>query len=379
MHLPFCRTICPFCSFPILKNRAPLRKNYLILLLQEIRLWQDKFPNLSKNCLSFYVGGGTPSCYSAKDISTIKQALKIPDSALCSIEINPEDAHLDYLKSIVDLGFNRLSLGVQSFSDQHLKILGRNNTAKQNFLAMEALQKAGIDDFNLDILYGYPDQSLADLDKDLATYLSFNPPHLSAYGLTLEPKTPAFKNIYWQDWNKGKEGLFVEQFKLINISTHQAGLNRYEISNFAKPGFLSLQNLIYWQQKPFLGIGLGAFSRYKKQRFFNYANLAKWQQAINDNQLPVDITENMTNRKILDEYLLMALRRKSGISFAKLTNFLGQIDFYSIFSKELSNLREKMLIKINQRGITLTEKGLMLVDSIILKISTIIDSKLDEK
>lgn len=374
LHLPFCSQICPFCSFPVAKANSQAKLDYLDLLLKEIQYWQEKFgKTVFSKCTSLYIGGGTPSLYTAAQIKTLLDHLNLPVGQFFSFELNPEDCTTEYLLSLVDIGVNRISLGIQSFFDKNLTKLKRSHTAAQNYAALKCLLSSGIKNFNLDIMYGYPNQSLGDLVADIDIFLQFNPPHISAYGITLERNTPIYKNRIWQKWQLDEEKLFIDQFYMLNEKLSSHNLNRYEISNFAKSGYESPQNLVYWQGKSFLGIGLGSFSRLTEYRFSNAAKMNDWKGYLMSNQLPIVELDIMDKKNKIDEYLLIGLRLKGGVQFSMLSKLWPDFDWPQFFTVNFNYLMDLGYLIINQTSITLTVKGLMIADKITLKISSLIE------
>ena len=286
----------------------------------------EKELTLTKNYFAekvetIYFGGGTPSLLSdiqlKKILLQVYTHFEVVDKAEVTIEANPEDLISEKCSSLFSLGFNRISIGIQTFDDKVLTFLNRNHSADLARQAIVNARAAGFENINIDLIYGIPQQSFDLWKENLQKAIAYKPNHISAYALTIEPKT-AFGN--WQ-----KKGLFTEvveddvasQFEIMVKMMENAGYRQYEVSNFALPGFESRHNSSYWQGTPYLGLGPGAHSFNLKSRQFNISNNAMYIKALSKNKLPYELEELSTTDQ-LSEYLFTHLRTRTGINLKEI-------------------------------------------------------------
>ncbi|MGK0289104.1 MAG: oxygen-independent coproporphyrinogen-3 oxidase [bacterium] len=371
IHIPFCQKVCPFCAFAVLKDKTEKHIPYIQALKKEISLYQQQQIIQQQTVQSVYFGGGTPSCLSIPEVqeilTSIKQAFQFKEDTQWSIEINPEDAQLSYLQELKGLGFNRVSLGIQSFHDASLKNLGRVHNAKTAHHAVENIQKAGFSNFNLDFMFGHLGQSFQDLKKDFQTFLDYSPTHLSTYCLNIEEKTQLAKKQEWSLWQEDHEALISEMYVWIIESLKEHQIFQYEVSNFAKKGYESQQNLFNWNGKNYLGLGAGAHSFLRPQRWSNERQLKKYQESIAQQHFPRDFEESLTIEQMEDEFLMVQLRRIEGVYW---NGFQNQQKAKQKLSKKISQLEKMEWIKQNSESFSLTSKGLLLADEIAVDLAS---------
>ena len=271
VHVPFCETKCPYCDFNTYEGIEPLMAGYAEALQREIHLWGDLTGRASVGTVFF--GGGTPSYLPADDISavmgTVSDAFALDPDAEITLEANPGDLHETRLESWLDCGFNRLSIGVQSFDDRHLAALGRRHDAAQARDAVIAARRAGFANLSIDLMYGLPDQTLDEWQATLEQALELRPDHLSTYCLTLEPGTPMHRRVELGQVAEPDPDLAADMYEHAESAMEAAGYLHYEISNWALPGCESRHNLTYWLNHPYLGVGPGAHSYLAGCRFAN--------------------------------------------------------------------------------------------------------------
>ena len=359
VHLPWCIQKCPYCDF----NSHEWRDNaqslpeqrYIDALLADLEV---SLPLIwGRPVHSIFVGGGTPSLFEPASIdrliSGIRARLPLEAEAEITMEANPGTFEKDRFKAFRAAGVTRLSIGVQSFNDAHLKALGRVHNSDQAMAAVAEAQST-FDTFNLDVMYALPGQSLVDLTQDIQTALSFKPPHISIYHLTIEPNTlfakhppvlPAEDDAY-------------EMMDLITDMTSAAGLQRYEVSAYAKSGHRCWHNLNYWQFGDYLGIGAGAHSKLSfAHRIMRYVRYREPQlylaQALQGE--PVTQYEEVAREDLPFEYMLNALRLKEGFSFADYMSRTG-LSMTSI-QQGLSNAEAKQLIVRDLNRVWPTSRG----------------------
>ncbi|MDR0407809.1 MAG: radical SAM family heme chaperone HemW, partial [Campylobacteraceae bacterium] len=267
LHIPFCDSKCFYCSFCSYTDKNTLKEAYSEAILKQFEQEIKRFDIGKKSISSLYVGGGTPSTFSPLLLSSfIKKASKyLTQNAEITTEANPNSATLDWLFKMKELGFNRISFGVQSFDDEKLKFLGRIHNAKQAFAAVTNAQKVGFENISADIIYNTKVDNKKLLLNDIATAASLPINHLSAYSLAIEKNTKFYKNQ-----NAQKESLYLAKYMIKALEKN--GFYQYEISNFSR-GYECFHNKKYWQQDDYVGIGCGAVGFYKNRRFYPSCNL----------------------------------------------------------------------------------------------------------
>lgn len=313
IHIPFCKKLCFYCDFYRVISPED-RSSFISALIKESELRKDY---LGQETIStIYVGGGTPSVLTLKELRTILNRIykdfKIEDDCEVTIELNPEDIDTDYGKGIKNLNFNRVSLGIQSWRDEDLKKLNRRHDSAQAKKALKAIIEAGFDNISIDLIYGIQGMSLSAWTQNLDSTLAYDIKHISAYHLTIEPGTIFGK--------MKKEGVLKEideeestaQFNILLEKTEAAGFIQYEISNFGKPGYFSRHNTNYWRQVSYIGLGPSAHSFNKYSRQWNCSNLQKYISAINTDK-PFFEKEELGTRTRFNEYIMTSLRTMWGI------------------------------------------------------------------
>jgi oxygen-independent coproporphyrinogen-3 oxidase len=313
---------------------------------------------------TIYLGGGTPSLLSIKEIKTILEKVKslhnISSEAEITLEANPDDINEDKLTGWKAAGINRLSTGIQSFFDEDLHWMNRAHTARQAKESL-SLAKRYFDNITIDLIYGLPGLTHERWKQNVDTILSSGIPHISCYALTVEPKTPLHKMIKLQkspDVNPDKQS---EQFLLLMRWMEEAGYEHYEISNFAKPGFRSRHNSSYWQGKKYLGLGPSAHSFNGSTRQWNISNNNIYTASINDGKVPYE-KEELTFTQKINEYIMTSLRTMEGMNLDVLKQK------FSINTEEIIRKTEKYinnnLLKLESNSLVLTLEGKLLADGI---------------
>ena len=331
--------------------------------------------SLRKNYLTdeidtIYFGGGTPSLLPSEHLrfllNEINRTYRIKPNAEITLEANPEDISIAKAKELVEIGINRISLGVQSFDDEVLQQLNRVHSNEDALRAIHVLQNSGFKNLTIDLIYGIPSQSLNMWEANLAKATQLNIQHLSSYALTIEEKT-TFGN--WQKagkFNPVADTKYEEDYNVMCSYLKTEGYEHYEVSNFAKPGFKSQHNSSYWQQDLYLGLGPGAHSYNKKSRQYNVSNNATYIKALKDDNVPADI-EILSEKQIYNEYILTGLRTNKGIDMSLIKNEFGikLLNKHKIFIDRC--LADHLAVLKNDQLI-LTDKGLILADSIIIEL-----------
>lgn len=363
IHIPFCKQACHYCNFHFSTSTA-LQNDFTAALLKEMK---DRAFYLNGEIVeTIYFGGGTPSLLPDKDLREILDSLtsifQISPEPEITLEANPDDMTRARLTIWKEMGFNRLSIGIQSFFSEDLSWMNRAHNADQATEALKQTRNAGFDQFSLDLIFGSPGLSGDRWEKNLHTALSFDPPHISCYALTVEPKTALHAMIRMKKSEDVNPDLQAAQFLTAMNILESAGYEHYEISSFAKPGNRSRHNSSYWKSKKYLGLGPSAHSFDGTSRQWNIANNALYIKAVTNNH-PYFESELLQPRDLLNEYIMTSLRTREGID-------LQQIRFR--FGEDKGRKLEKQAVEFiglkrmeNQDGkLVLTGEGKLFADGI---------------
>lgn len=286
IHIPFCNSLCNYCDFLSFAGTLPEeRKRYVDYLIKEISLY-DKY-----HYDTVYFGGGTPSILEVEDLDRILKALNISENAEVTLEVNPRSVNLKKLIELKKIGFNRLSIGIQSFNDEHLKVLGRYHTSKIGVETYLDAREAGFDNISLDLMFSLPNETLDELKSDLEELFKLNPEHFSIYSLIWEENTPFFEKLKEGVLQETDNDLEADMFELIISESNKHGYSHYEISNFAKKGYNSRHNSKYWESVEYLGVGLGASGYLDSKRYKNLTDFTEYYNAIESGVKPVNSSE----------------------------------------------------------------------------------------
>jgi oxygen-independent coproporphyrinogen III oxidase len=376
IHIPYCISKCPYCDFNSHVVAEIPERAYTDSLIQELNHYAELDAWRGRMIQSIFFGGGTPSTFHPASIGSILERVAARWGLLSDCEItleaNPGTVDSANFQGYRACGVNRISVGVQSFQPRLLKFLGRVHSADEAKKAIRVVQAAGFDNFSLDLIYANPSQTLTDLAADLETALSFQSPHLSAYNLTIEEGTP-----FHHEFRSGRIKLLTEEeeiamAELIEQKLNNAGMHRYEISNYARPGFYSRHNSNYWRGGDYLGLGAGAHS-YKKmnaagvlgRRWSNEKNPGRYITNISDTKAAVADSEDIDLAKAAGESMFLGLRMTEGVSSEIFRNRFGKtpVELYP----QINTWREGQLIEEEAGFLRLTSKGLMVANSIFVQ------------
>jgi oxygen-independent coproporphyrinogen-3 oxidase len=310
-----------------------------------------------------YFGGGTPTLLSVnlleKILNAVYENFDMADEIECTIEGNPEQLSAVYLSDLKNLGFNRISIGIQSFNDDILQFLGRTHSGKDAFLAIKNAQKAGFENISVDLMYGIYLRSLQDWAQELETVFQLPVKHLSAYSLTVEENTLLHKKISQQKMPPVDEEQSLREMELLMEAAEKNGFQHYEVSNFALTGYHSKHNSNYWNGTPYFGFGASAHSFAGNTRSWNIANVEKYIQAI-ENDEPCFEVEHLTQNEQYNEYVLLRLRTKNGINLQELEDCFGK-EKSVFFLKSLQKIDPQYYHR-NVHQIAITKAGVPLLD-----------------
>lgn len=364
LHVPFCTSRCIYCDFYSTTQSATVRHEYVNAACAELANRTSYLAD--RHIQSIYFGGGTPSQLQIKEIAILLDSINkhydIDTNAEITLEANPDDVTPDFAHNLRNLGFNRVSLGVQSFNDRILKMLNRRHDAATAQDAVHTLQQAGLDNISIDLIYGLPTQQLQDFSSDLQKAFSLPIKHLSTYALSIEQGTLLQRKIQSNELAETDEDTFIAEYEIMMQQAHAHGFEHYEISNFALPGFESRHNSGYWNNTPYLGIGPGAHSfNGTDERQYNEPNLGKYISAAG---LPPHTIEHLTLSDQFDEQVFTSLRTRRGLSLKNLEKRFGEA-----WLKDLKRAAQKHIISgnltLNNNTLCLTRKGIMTSNDII--------------
>ncbi len=371
IHIPFCRQACTYCNFHY-STRQKDQDRLLNAIGREIEL-TPRFEDTESIC-SIYFGGGTPSIIRPEKLNEIlwliRKKFPVDKEAEITFEANPDDISRETLAAWEALGINRLSIGIQSFDDSELRWMNRAHVAKQSVSALELVTVSGIKNFSIDLIYGSNLQSDEQLLQNLEIVAGFSVPHISCYGLTVEPKTKLHHLV-----TSGKDQLPDEQkqarqFLLVMNWMQEHGYEHYELSNYALPGMRSRHNSSYWDGLPYYGFGPSAHSYNGHHiRSWNIANNAIYTQQLELGILPAE-REELTETQLLNEYIMTRLRTMEGLNLDYLENSWG-IHNKSRIEKACLGYLKRGLLVIKNQNLVLTQEGMLMADAVAADLFTV--------
>lgn len=364
IHIPFCKTHCCYCDFFSTINLNN-RKEVVSSIVKEIKERVNK-----ENIDNIYIGGGTPSLLSIEDIVEIFNSISkeniIKQDAEITFEANPDDLNKNYIHDIVSYTpINRISMGVQSFLLDDLKFLNRRHTDLEVEKAVEHLRLYGVNNISMDLIYGLPNQTKDKWEYNIKRMIALNPEHISAYHLTYEEGTPLFRKLKKGEVSEVDETDSIMFFYLLIDLLNTNGYNQYEISNFCKDGYPARLNSGYWNGSPYIGIGPSAHSFDGKQtRRINLPNIKTYinNVGISDKYY---LLEHLTQKDIINEYMMTRLRTSKGINFEELRLIINDEKTYKNIRLNIDKYIASENIKIDNDRVTLTKKGMLISDKII--------------
>jgi oxygen-independent coproporphyrinogen-3 oxidase len=362
IHIPFCKQACNYCNFHFSVNKQQLSK-MIDAIATEAKLQQQY---LKEPIETIYFGGGTPSLLTYHHLTTILQEIKatyqLAPNVEITLEANPDDINEEKLQFWKMAGINRLSIGIQSFFEEDLIWMNRAHNSIQARECIQLAQKAGFDNISIDLIYGGPSLTDAHWKQNLATSFKLGIQHLSAYALTVEPKTTLAKKINSKQLPDIDLEKQANHFDILIALTSNAGFEQYEISNFALAGKRSKHNSNYWSGKHYLGLGPAAHSYNGKSRQWNIANNSLYMASIDQNSIPFEI-EALTGLQELNEYIMTSLRTSDGIDLAKI-QLLGGAACLKKIKDVAAKYVETSKIELKENHFILTNQGKFFADGI---------------
>ncbi len=368
LHIPYCLHKCGYCDFNSHPENREESEVYVPALLSEIDHYASRLAG--KMVSTVFFGGGTPTLLPPasldKILGSVKNHFNLSSDCEITIEANPATVERETLEQIRSSGFNRISIGVQSFDAEELKLLERVHNEEEIHTTIDRARLAGFSNLSLDLMFGLPGQSPEKWKSHLRQALEKKPDHISAYSLTIEPATSFFKLQERGILRLSPEEIQLEMFQDTIEILQSAGYQQYEISNYARPGFESLHNLNYWDNGEYLGLGAGASSYLNGERFKNTLLPSRYIREVQTRGSAVKSTEKLAPLNAMGETIMLGLRRLKGIAIEDFENRF-QISFKNVYGKVIDPLLNEGLITLNQNHMALSRKGLNLADSVILK------------
>ena len=386
VHIPFCKTKCPYCDFNTYQGIEPLIGPYMEALAREVQLWGGTLGSPRVNTIFF--GGGTPSYVPLEStdsiLRAIAQSFQVVHGAETTLEANPGDLSEQALARLLEMGVNRLSIGVQSLDDSLLTLLGRRHTGAQAMEAYGLARQAGFRSVSLDLMYGLPHQSMVQWEDSINKVLELRPPHLSLYCLTLEDGTPMEQRVRCGELPKPDPDLAADMYSHAQEVLGKVGYHQYEISNWTMSGFQCLHNMAYWLNGPYLGVGPGAHSCLKGHRFWNINSPKSYIQRVlgwesggvvaydnlNADVLkslgPVEGVESIGPELAMAETMMLGLRLLDGLSMADFQVRFGRGPL-ELYGPQIEELQQEGLLERSDGLLRLTRRGCLLANQVFMR------------
>lgn len=363
IHIPFCKSRCIYCGF-YSTTLLDLRKKYINAVCREMELRKNY---IREPFSTIYLGGGTPSLLDEAELTKlflyINNVYDVDRNAEITMECNPDDITPEFTNMLSRLPINRVSMGAQTFADSRLRLLHRRHNSDEVKHAVKLLREAGIKNISIDLMFGFPDESLSQWKEDISAALALNVEHISAYSLMYEEDTPLWKMLNTGKVKEIDEELSLTMFKELVCQLTDAGYEHYEISNFARPGYRSRHNSSYWHQVPYIGLGAAAHSFDLNSRQWNVADLKLYIEEINNGIIPME-REELDNDTTFNDIITTALRTSDGINLNGLETRLGKRYRNTLISAAGKHL-EQGLLEIRHDRLRLTSEGIFISDMVM--------------
>ena len=361
IHIPFCSKKCYYCDFTAYQIDHQPVDEYLSALQEEMKVWTKQVP--PESIETIYLGGGTPTVLKPEQMKQLLQAIrqafpKRSSKVEWTVEANPESTSKELLQVLKDEGVNRISFGAQTFRPHILQEIGRAHGVEEIVQSVKWAREAGIENISLDLMFGLPKQTLQDLEETLEHVLALKPKHISAYSLKIEEGTRFY---YLHQQNKlalPTEEEEYEMYQMIRRRLKQAGLQQYEISNFAIPGYESLHNSAYWLNEEYYGFGVGAHGYVNEIRYANQKGIQAYIERIHQGKRPIAEEHRVSQEESMENFMILGLRLLRGVPKVRFAKRYGEsID--KVFGSVIKSLIKQKFIEDKEGTISLTEKGLL--------------------
>lgn len=357
VHIPFCMQKCLYCDFASSTMDEAQMSIYVAALVKELRDMRAIYSDFRPSTVFF--GGGTPSLLPLPMMETIIDEIArfgLSKDVEMSLESNPGTITTENLTAYRRMGFNRISMGVQAVQDRLLKMMGRAHRQRETILGIEAIQKVGFDNFNLDLMFGLPTQTLAEWEESLSFAIEANSPHLSCYSLKIEEGTP-WGELYKQNRIEPADDVLDRQMYHRAVEMlGTKGIKRYEISNFAKEGFACRHNLLYWERGSYIGVGLAAHSFIDGKRFGNTESFASYVNGVTNGNKELTEEADISIDEALFETMILGLRLDKGVLLPSLFHEFGT-ERIAALKPIIAKLEEQQLVIQQNERVQLTDKG----------------------
>lgn len=351
VHIPFCKRRCLYCDF-FSTTLLERREEYVQAVLQEM---DNRREEASEPIRTIYIGGGTPSMLTAEQIQAILQHIGTEDAEEITMEANPGDLTPEYLRAVRQAGINRLSIGIQSFDDRLLQMLGRRHNVQEAIEAVHMAQRAGFDNISIDLMYALPTQTMVQWTEDIEQALRLGVQHISSYGLMYEEGTALTSMRDNRQLTPIDEETENAMYDTLCERLKKAGWTHYEVSNFALPNYEAKHNSSYWNGTHYIGVGAGAHSYVGRTRSWNTNDIDAYINGIKQNNL-VRESEQLSDIDLYNEHIMLGLRTKNGIDIRDVQGKQERI---------LDFINQKLLTKGPLNRIIATPKGLHILNRII--------------
>lgn len=363
IHIPFCKSRCIYCGF-YSTTLLDLRKKYINAVCREMELRKNY---IREPFSTIYLGGGTPSLLDEAELTKlflyIYNVYDVDRNAEITMECNPDDITPEFTNMLSRLSINRVSMGAQTFADSRLRLLHRRHNSDEVKHAVKLLREAGIKNISIDLMFGFPDESLSQWKEDISAAMALNVEHISAYSLMYEEDTPLWKMLDTGKVKEIDEELSLTMFKELVCQLTDAGYEHYEISNFARPGYRSRHNSSYWHQVPYIGLGAAAHSFDLNSRQWNVADLKLYIEEINNGIIPME-REELDNDTTFNDIITTALRTSDGIDLNAMETRLGKRYRNTLISAAGKHI-EQGLLEIRHDRLRLTAEGIFISDMVM--------------
>lgn len=366
IHIPFCVSKCNYCDFNSYKMDKKTKDRYL----EDLRIEMSLYKNEAKEITSIFIGGGTPSILTSEEIEqlfkNIRANFNVKENAEITIECNPGTLTLEKLNTMKEVGINRLSIGLQATQNYHLKSIGRIHTYEEFEKNYKQALEVGFKNINIDLMYALPNQKPEEWKETIERIVNLKPSHISAYSLILEEGTKLYDMYENNEFKVTDEDVDIEMYNYTINYLKSNGYIQYEISNYSKEGHECNHNILYWKCEHYIGLGAGASGYILNTRYNNVNSLEDYHEQIILNQKPIEENETLCIEDKIQEKIFMGLRMNEGIKFIDFKKEF-KIDFEEKYNKTIKELLKKELIKKDNEGIKLTQKGREISNTVFIE------------
>lgn len=370
IHIPYCHSKCAYCDFYSMP-RLDSMEEYVNAIINEMQIRKNEISPTP--ITTIYIGGGTPSILPLNLLEKIITEINFlfgSNFDEFTIEANPEDITIEWVKGIIDLGINRVSMGIQSFSDIELKAINRRHSSQQSLNAIEILRNAGISNISGDLIFGLPSQDIKSWEKSLNKLLSLQLPHFSAYLLSYEPGTKLYAQILSGKITEASEEMVTQMYQILIDQAKALGYQHYEISNYALPQHRAIHNSNYWNNEPYIGLGASAHSYDGKNRRYNPSDIKLYFSSLSRGKLCY-IIENESEIDRYNDMIITRLRTSEGIDLQMIKEDWSR--YYNSFIKTAETLALNNKIVIADSSIYIPENQMLLSDAIMREFIVVDD------